>query len=230
MREVLVLCEGHTEREFCNSVLAPYFGNMGVNFKGTIAGSPQKKQGGVRNWPVYRNELIRLAKERKDRHVGVLVDYYRMPHSWPGRDSTSDRPITERGIHVEEALLDDLGSEVGEYFHPCVQLHEFESLLFVDPESTAQALSVVAASASSSERLSQALSSIKAEFEDNVEMIDDSPETAPSKRISGIVPNYDKVAWGVLAIKEVGLSSLRDQCPWLKRWLERMESLVRTSV
>jgi hypothetical protein len=25
MREVLVLCEGHTEREFCNSVIAPYF-------------------------------------------------------------------------------------------------------------------------------------------------------------------------------------------------------------
>ncbi len=225
MREVLVLCEGHTEREFCNSVIAPYFANMGVNFKGTMVGSPQRKQGGVRNWSVYRNELIRLAKERNGRHVGVLVDYFRMPHSWPGRNTAPARLITERGLHVEEELFDDLSSEIGEYFHPCVQLHEFESLLFVDPESTAQALSVVATSAFSSERLSQKLSSIKSEFLENVEMINDSPETAPSKRISQVVPNYDKVAWGLLAIKGVGLSRLRDQCSWLNRWLERIESL-----
>ncbi len=229
MHEVLVLCEGHTEREFCNSVIAPYLVNMGVIFKGTMVGRPQRKQGGVQGWPVYRNELIRLAKERKDRHVGVLVDYFRMPHSWPGRDTAPDRHITERGLHVEKALLNDLGPNLGEYFHPCVQLHEFESLLFVEPECTAKALSVVTASAFSSEKLSQRLSNIKDKFEDNVEMIDDSPENAPSKLISRIVPNYDKVGWGVFAVKKVGLSSLRTQCQWLNRWLERMESLGRSS-
>ena len=228
MHEVLVLCEGHTEREFCKRVIAPYLAHMGVGLKGTMVGNPQKKQGGVQGWPVYRKELIRLARERKDRHLAVLVDYFRMPHSWPGRETAPERPITERGLHVENALLEDLGQELDEYFHPCVQLHEFESLLFVDPERTAKTLSVTTPELSP-EKLSQTLSSIKAQCEGNVEKINNTPEKAPSKRISEVVPNYDKVAWGIFAVEEAGLDSLRTECPWLDRWLERMESLGRPS-
>lgn len=223
MRDVLVLCEGQTEREFCRSVLAEYMAAHGVALAGTLVGKPQRKQGGVQEWPVYRKELLRLAKERADRHVGVMVDYYAMPHSWPGRSEAAKQPPDQRGEYVETRLREDLEPEIGPRFEPCVQLHEFESLLFVDPDTTA--LSIAVGGWSSPEYGAKQLSKIKAEFGDDVEKIDDSPETAPSKRIVGVFRGYDKVFWGVTAVKDVGLEALRAGCPWLDRWLGRLQSI-----
>ncbi len=221
MREVLVLCEGHTEREFCRSVLAEYVANnYGIALSGTLVGKPQRKHGGIRDWSVYREELLRLAKVRADRVVGVLVDYYAMPHSWPGRSEAANQPCTQRGEYIERRLRDDLQPELGTRFGPCVQLHEFESLLFVDPDTTALSIGTS----------STWLSKIKADFGGNVEEIDDSPETAPSERIVGVFPGYDKVAWGVTAVKDVGLDTLRAGCPWLDRWLQRLSSLAGSAV
>lgn len=223
MRDVLVLCEGQTEREFCRSVLAEYVAPYGVGMTGTLVGKPQRKRGGIRDWQAYRGELLRLAKERTDRVVGVLVDFYAMPNSWPGRSEATNRPPTQRGEHVEKRLREDLEPEIGPRFEPCVQLHEFESLLFVDPDTTA--LSIAIGGWLSPEYGAKQLSSIKAEFGGDVEEIDDSPETAPSKRISAVFRGYDKVAWGVTAVKDVGIEALRQECPWLDRWLTRLQSL-----
>jgi len=87
MLDVLVLCEGYTEREFCRSVVAPYIASPGVAVQGTLAGRQQQKRVGVRNCSAYRKELIRLARQRTGRHVSLLIDYFRMPHSWPGRSA-----------------------------------------------------------------------------------------------------------------------------------------------
>ncbi len=224
MLDVLVLCEGHTEREFCKSVVAPYIASRGVAVQGTLAGRPQQKRGGVKNWSAYRKELIRLARQRTGRHVSLLIYYFRMPHSWPGRDDASKQPLSSRGRYVEEALIDDL-PELGGLFHPCVQLHEFESLLFVDPETTARVIQSVTGMTVSSQKITRELEEIKSSFAGQVEIIDDSPENAPSMRIIQLVSNYDKVACGVLTVQEVGLSTLRSKCPWLDRWLHRLENL-----
>src|SRR5688500_4191652 len=105
MLDLLVLCEGQTEREFCRLVVAPHVAAAGVALAGTLVGKPQRKQGGIRDWPIYRAELIRLAKGRDDRHVGVLVDYYAMPDTWPGRHTSRALPPLDRGLHVEQSLV-----------------------------------------------------------------------------------------------------------------------------
>ena len=176
---------------------------------------------------MYRNELLRLARERPNRVVGVLVDYYAMPHSWPGRDRAGQRPHVERGRFIEDALVENLRPELGDRFIPCVQLHEFESLLFVSPENTAGVLSV-AAGTIPAQRLQQSLPQIVAKAGDAVEAINDSPTGAPSKRLTQLVPGYDKVAWGVPAASQAGLDELRAGCPWLDRWLRAFEAIAVT--
>lgn len=224
MPELLVVCEGQTEREFCRSVVAPAVSSAGVWLAGTLVGKPQRKRGGISGWNLYRSELVRLAKQRGDRHVGLLVDYYAMPASWPGRASAMTMPPLARGVHVEEALQQDLARELAGRFHPCVQLHEFESLLFVEPQHTAMKLAIMSASVNP-ETLVREFQEIAEGCGGSVELIDDSPEHAPSKRIGRLVPTYDKVAWGVTAVMDLDVQDLRAGCAWLDRWLGRIERI-----
>lgn len=212
MLDVLVLCEGQTEREFCRNVIAPHVAASGIELAGTLAGKPQRKRGGVRPWSVYRGELLRLAEQHSDRHVAVLVDYYAMPDSWPGRQNSRTIPIAQRGSHVEEMLKNHVRNDLTGRFHPCVQLHEFESLLFVDPEIAALSIAV-GGGATNYELIAEQMAAIKTQCGSLVEHINDGPDTAPSKRLSKLMPGYDKVAWGVTAAADVELSTLRAGCP-----------------
>lgn len=224
MSDVVVVCEGQTEREFCREVIAPHLGPRGVYLAGTLRGKPGRKRGGIAPWASYRVELIRLAKERADRRVAVLVDYYRLPSDWPGRSKAATKPVRQRGLCIEKALKEDLASELGNRFIPCIEMHEFESLLFVDPATSALTFALVAGR-DDNEDIAAQLGAIKTDCGGDPEAIDDSPETAPSKRIMSIVRGYDKVGWGVTAAAEVPLNALRDGCHWLDRWLTSLEAL-----
>ncbi|MCW5757183.1 MAG: DUF4276 family protein [Phycisphaeraceae bacterium] len=225
MREVIVLCEGRTEQEFCRSVVAPSLHPLGISVSGRLAGKPGRKHGGISPWAGYQREIINLGKQRNDWFVGLLVDYYAMPHSWPGRAAAAQKPDGEKGRHVEEAIAEAVRPELGGRFLPCVQLHEFESLLFVSPAVTASSL-VVAGETLPVPILERRMAEIVAESGGAVERINDTPTGAPSKRLIRLVPGYDKVLSGVLAAKSIGLGELRSGCPWLDRWLLALESLA----
>ena len=57
------------------------------------------------------------------------------------------------------------------------------------------------------------------------EEINDSATTAPSKRLIELYPAYDKVAFGILISKRIGLETIRHECPHFNQWLSRIESL-----
>ncbi len=59
------------------------------------------------------------------------------------------------------------------------------------------------------------------------EEINDSPATAPSKRVEALVEGYQKPLLGVLAVLEIGLSRIREVCPHFDGWLKHHESLAR---
>ncbi len=220
MSDVLVLCEGQTEREFCRVVLAPYLSARGVRMGATLAGKPGGMQGGIRSWRSYRGDVLRAAAERPGRRIGLLVDYYGMPASWPGRVEADRLPAAQRGPSIERRLLRDLHRELPEGFHPCIQVHEFESLLFVDPDAVVHAL----AGLGSGRDLDTTAAAMRVVRDDcgGVECINDSPETAPSKRLRHLIRGYDKVAWGITALRAVPVETLRAGCPWLDRWLTRL--------
>ena len=55
------------------------------------------------------------------------------------------------------------------------------------------------------------------------ELVNDGPDTAPSKRIQRAHPTYRKVVDGPDAIELLGLTALRTRCPHLDKWLNHVE-------
>ena len=101
-------------------------------------------------------------------------------------------------------------------FVPYVQMHEFEGLLFSDPNQLASALR--------RQDLAQKLWAIRRDFE-TPEHIDDSPVTAPSKRIQSLISRYRKVQAGERAALAISLVKIRQECPLFNAWLNTLESL-----
>ncbi len=56
------------------------------------------------------------------------------------------------------------------------------------------------------------------------EDINDSPTTAPSKRIKAVAPAYDKLLHGVAAASEIGLARMRSECPHFAEWIVFIEA------
>ena len=96
-------------------------------------------------------------------------------------------------------------------------MHEFEGLLFSDCAAFSRAIGLP--------QLEPRFSGIRNQFA-TPEEIDDSPNTAPSKRVEELVPGYEKPLLGVLAAMEIGLARMRQECPHFDAWLKKLESLV----
>ena len=95
-------------------------------------------------------------------------------------------------------------------------MHEFEGLLFSDPSRLASALR--------RQDLAQKLWEIRHEFP-TPEHIDDSPQSAPSKRIQNLFPRYRKVQMGERAARAITLEKIRQECPLFDAWLTTLENL-----
>jgi hypothetical protein len=119
-----------------------------------------------------------------------------------------------------DELIRFIGQDPMRRFIPFVQMYEFEALLFSDPEAFAIGVDRIA--------LNQHLSAISAQFE-TPEHINNSPVTAPSKRIEALIADYQKPLMGTLAALEVGLDVMRARCALFNDWLTRIESLLVTN-
>jgi hypothetical protein len=123
---------------------------------------------------------------------------------------------------VEKAIQDNLESEMGKRlnpkrFVPFVVMHEFEGLLFSDCAAFSNGIG--------QPNLEVEFRAIRDQFP-TPEDINDSPVTAPSKRVAALVPGYQKPLLGTLAVLEIGLARIRAECPHFNAWLEKLESLI----
>src|ERR1019366_6677288 len=110
----------------------------------------------------------------------------------------------DKAMHVESALHAEISMAIGPRFDPhrfvpLVMMHEFEALLFSNPELFARSIG--------RDDLASDLSAIRQEFK-SPEDINDSVETAPSKRIQRLFPRYEKPLFGVVAAMEIGLTTI----------------------
>lgn len=217
--------EGQTEEEFVGSVLAQHLYDVGfTNVSARIVGSARsrKRRGGICGWPTVRTEIANHLNEDPGAFATTFVDYYALPgegeNAWPGRNSCAGMTIQNKAAHIHNALQLDFerhhGQELCRRFLPFVAMHEFEGLLFSDP--------VAMASGMGYEGLAEDFAQIRASFE-SPEHINDSPQTAPSKRIMALIKNYDKVMHGNVAALSVTLPRIREQCPVFGQWLTALE-------
>jgi hypothetical protein len=156
-----------------------------------------------------------------------MVDFYGLPQegvgAWPGRAAATHADTLQKASRVEEALSNDIIRQVGNEINPArfipfVVMHEFEGMLFSDCSAFSQGIGRA--------DLSNHFKEIRDAF-GTPEDINDSPVTCPSQRIRNLVPGYEKPLLGTLAVLEIGLTRIREQCPHFDDWLRRLESAVR---
>lgn len=219
MIRVHVLVEGQTEETFANYVLLPHLMQRQVYLYPRQVGKPGHR-GGIGEYQRARRDILNTLKQDVDAFCTTMFDYYGMPGSWPEREAANDKPFTEKPVAIERAILADISSQLGEglcrtRFIPYVQMHEFEALLFSDPRLLAEGLELPDDSE---------VQRIRGQFQ-SPEEINDSQETAPSKRILQLNSSYSKVTDGVLISQKIGLAAMRSQCAHFHEWIQRLEAL-----
>lgn len=217
MRRVHILVEGQTEEVFVRELLAPHYAGMGIYVTAIIVRTSPGHKGGVVSYAKVKSQLLRLCKQDVNAQVTTMFDLYALPGDFPGQGA-ADYPKAGSG-HQKSAYLEaQLASDMDlANFIPNLMVHEFEALLFVQPEKFGEW--------SDNEAVVRTLSSVARAYR-SPEDINDSPASAPSKRVLAAMSDYQKTFHGPLIACEIGLQAIRQACPHFHAWLQKLDALA----
>lgn len=228
MKHLHVIAEGHSEEEFVRKVLTPHLANYNVFVAcqrvHTGGSKTHPIKGGLGKVPKYQpikralERWIEADRNRKDVYYSTMLDLYAFP-----KDSESPYTKTIRSIQdkyakvqkLEEAMFD---THECPRFIPYVQLHEFETLLLVDLDR----LKVMYPNRKTSiDHLKKKINN------ENVELINEGKETAPSKRIIAAIPDHkgQKSTVGPIIAHDIGIEMLKKNCQHFYEWVTKLEKL-----
>ena len=212
MIRLAISVEGQTEEEFVKRILASHLRTRNVEPTPIRLGRAHGTGQGGGNVTAERltQEMARLYLSFGA--VTSLVDFY-------GFRDKGTRTVNA----LEEYLHKRIGSRITRRWNetrvfPYVQKYEFEGLLFSDVSAFARVSDI-----GPPENVEE-LQNGRSQFL-TPEDINDSHDTAPSKRIKKVIPQYQKVVHGPLLAEEIGLETIRAECPRFDAWVTRMESL-----
>ena len=215
---VHVLCEGQTEQGFVKEVLTPYLKANGVaSVKSILITTNKKKEtaGGMFSYSQVHNDLELIKKRNIDneleRHIfTTMFDYYQLPSSFPEFDKSQNISDKYQRIEFLEKSFAQYENEAR--FIPYIQLHEFEALVFCGLDYLSQEFP----------KCKRNIKALKDELDKigNPELINNHPNTAPSKRIINAlkgskkepVYHYNKPMNGKNITEKVGIDKLRSEC------------------
>ena len=60
----------------------------------------------------------------------------------------------------------------------------------------------------------------------NPEGINDSPETAPSKRMQRLIQGCNKITYGISLIEYTGIDVILSKCPHFREWIETLKAVA----
>jgi len=164
-----------------------------------------------------KDDIQRFLKQETspDVRFTTMIDLYGLMQDFPNFDSAKSLQPRLRINALEAAFYQDINDR---RFIPYIQLHEYEALLFSD-------IQCLNSQFENRENQINELATISSQFE-SPELINDGPQTAPSKRIIQHIPEYEnrKVMVGSLAAEHIGLPKLRSRCPHFDEWIKKLES------
>jgi hypothetical protein len=149
-----------------------------------------------------------------------MLDLYAFPKD-------SERPYTQaiQSIRDPYQKINSLETAIKQdiehpRFIPYIQLHEFEAFLMVDPD---RLIALYPEKGNAISRLKRNIGT------NEPERINESPQSAPSKRIIEFIPEYEgqKAQVGPMVAQDIGLVNLRKKCPHFNDWIERIEKVVQ---
>jgi hypothetical protein len=213
LKRVLILVEGQTEEGFIKQLVAPHLLTYNVALiprivmTKLVVGGSNYKGGG--DFGKIVGDVKRLLGDSNAVAVTTFFDFYGFPRNIPSALESDFGNIEQLELKISEAVAH-------ERFRPYLQRHEFEALLFANPE-------IVARIGLAPEK-AQTLALQRALF-DSVEDINNDPSTAPSKRLKAVFPFYRKPIQGPAAASEIGIAAMRSVAPRFSAWLSWLELL-----
>lgn len=215
MKQIMILVEGQTEEAFVNKVLQPYLIDKQIYIRATMVCTKKVKnarmyRGGIADYDQVNRDLTRLIKSSHFDLITTFFDYYGLPQNFPGNNAIPNGNCYDKVFFIESEFAKEINDE---RFLPFIMLHEFESMIFCD---------VYSLSSFFNERRLGRLNSISFEY-DSPELINNSPMTAPSKRLLSEFSNYEKPLHGPIAVQNIGLDKIRAKCPHFNDWLTELE-------
>jgi hypothetical protein len=218
MSRVLISVEGQTEETFVREILSPHLLGFDVYLTPVLLTTKFVKsgpnfKGGLTSYDQARREILRLLNDRDAVAVTTMYDLYGLPNDFPGYDTRPMGNCYAKVAHLEQALQQDINNR---RFLAYLQLHEFEALMYVEPD-------IFSSLFPGSDQVNR-IRRIRQDF-NSPEEIDDGPQTAPSKRILALYPEYEKPLHGPLATIDIGLDAILRECPHLRQWIEWLQGL-----
>ncbi len=197
MVRLLISVEGHSEYKFTNEVIVPHLAEHHGVFAET-----QNMRGSI-SIDKIRQKLNSLIHNHD--FTTTLYDFYGFKRA--SGDETKQT--------LEEKIKQSIKKDQRNKIIPYIQMYEFEALLFSDNEKMAAGLGTQ----------KDWIDAVLSEFDD-IETINNSKETAPSKRI-GKHAQYIKTQHAPLILKQIGLANIRSKCQGFDTWLTQLENLSK---
>jgi hypothetical protein len=242
MKKLVIICEGKTEVAFVNYSLRGY-SNLSERFVVIPVTMPTGKnpaggdsKGGWWRSKGYGHCVSEIGKFIS-LHKGSVVtttffDLYRFPSDIPCFCDAANIPDpVKKAEAYERQMKEDVAEKYGDViFLPHIQPYEFEALMFADPSTTAEQISLVGKSTKDSQselqaKLTKVITDAKFPSPEHI-----NNKRPPSKRLEEIIPGYvkNKVGRGGFSWKSVeaiGIDVIRSECRHFNNWMEELEKL-----
>ena len=222
-RRLNFIVEGQTEERFVNTVLRDHFADQSIIAVAHCITTRRERRaehlshrGGVTTYKHARDDIHRWVQEDSSGNARftTMFDLYGLPTDFPRYADAAEVSDPYARVEILEAAMSEV---IGDRrFIPYIQLHEFEALLFANPQKLdTQFLD----HPSALQQLVETASELG-----SPELVDDGPTTAPSKRITAAIPEYAsrKASAGPIVAAKIGLPELQAKCRHFREWLERL--------
>lgn len=211
MRAVYIIVEGQTEEEFVYTSLRPYLNNYGIyDVRAILVETSPGHKGGDLKFHRFKRNIENLLSRENDVLITSLIDFFRLQKDFPKfKEAQNIIDKMRRVAFLEKSIAENINNH---RFIPYIQLHEFEAIVFSDkagieyipdipPKNKVELLSII-------------------EQFPNPELLNDGPQTAPSKRLIRLIPGYQKTFHGPLMADEIGIHTILSKCPRFSNWVE----------
>lgn len=213
---VNILVEGQTEETFVRELLVPHLAGFQVWLTPRIVETKRGHKGGAVSYGKIVHQVKDWCQKDQSAKVTTLFDVYGLPADFPGASAWSPgQPAQPQAAALEATLAASVGQP---NLIPYLQLHEYEALLFSD-------LNAFAYAGVPPTTISHWQSEL-AQFS-GPEEVNNSPTTAPSKRLIARWRTYEKSKplYGSLIALQIGLPTIRAKCPRFNDWVTQLEAL-----
>ena len=217
MKRLIFFCEGSTEENFVKAVLDPYLTNIDKEIIVTPINA-----GGVSKYSIIKRDLTRICKGDPTATITTMFDYYGLPNETPGV-ATASGTIYQKVQHIEAVIEEDMGTLDNLIFN--LIMHEYEGLLFAHTS----AFEIIA----NKKQLAALKEICENKDIETPEHINNSYDTAPSKRLEKIIPGYSKkhkVSDGVNIAFRIGIDGISAKCKHFERWIEKLTTWAKDGV